>query len=49
MENKKVLYDHSTDKKSNKWNSNVSLVKSKDIELPEYLIKNKDKYFNWFE
>ena len=49
MKKKKVLYDHSTDKKSNKWESNVSLVKSEDDELPEYLIKNKDKYIKWLD
>jgi len=49
IENKKVLYDHSLDKKSNKWNSEISLIKSNDDELPEYLIKNKVKYINWME
>ena len=49
IETKKVLYDHSLDKKSNKWNSEISLIKCNDDELPEYLIKNKVKYINWME
>ncbi|OUX52998.1 MAG: hypothetical protein CBE47_04355 [Pelagibacteraceae bacterium TMED287] len=49
VEEKKVLYDHSSDKKKNKWKSSASLIKITDDELPEFLIKNKDKYLNWFD
>ena len=46
---KKVLYDHNADKRDNKWNSSISLIKAKDSELPVYLINNKNKYINFID
>ena len=46
---KKILYDHDADKRDNKWNSSVSLIKAEDNELPAYLINNKNKYINFID
>ena len=47
-----ISYDHLADKKdqSKKWSkkNRVYLSKISDNRLPEYLIKNKIKYLNWF-
>ena len=47
---KKILYDHFADqKKIDKWDSPV-VLKSIDISnLPEYIIKNKEKFKDWLE
>ena len=49
IKEKKVMYDHSADKKGNKWNSSISLVKAEDNLLPRYLINNKVKYSDFFD
>ena len=49
VKEKKVLYDHSSDKRKSKWKSSASLVKIMDSELPKFLIDNKTKYQNWFD
>ena len=50
MKNKNILYDHNQDKKNNnKWNTDKKLIKINTNFLPEYLIKNTDKYKEWFE
>ena len=49
IKDKKVLYDHSTDKKLNKWQSNISLIKTSDDELPSYITKNREKFIDWLE
>ena len=44
-----VFYNHFADQKDlNKWNFNYKLKKINDNFLPEYLIKNKDKFKDWF-
>ena len=44
-----VFYNHFADQKDlNKWNFNYKLKKINDDFLPEYLIKNKNKYKDWF-
>ena len=44
-----VFYNHFADQKDlNKWNFNYNLKKINDDFLPEYLIKNKNKYKDWF-
>ena len=44
-----VFYNHLADQKDlKKWNFNYKLKKINDDYLPEYLIKNKDKYKDWF-
>ena len=46
---KKIMYDHTVDKRKSKWKSSTTLEKVTDNFLPEYLIKNKKKYINWFD
>jgi len=49
IDSKIVNYDHFADKsKINKYNAKYKLQLADDEILPEYLIKNKDKYKNWF-
>ena len=46
---KKVIYDHSVDKKSKKWNSTIKLSKEDDSELPEFITKNKSIFSDWID
>ena len=47
--NKEMFYDHLAEKSSiNKWESNYKLKVIVDEMLPSYLIKNKNKYREWF-
>ena len=47
--NKEMFYDHLAKKSStNKWESNYKLKVIGDEMLPSYLIKNKNKYREWF-
>ena len=46
---KKIFYDHSLDKKGNKWGASISLKKVDDEFLPDYLNKDKSKYKIWFD
>ena len=47
---KKIMYDHFADqRKVDKWNSPI-VLKPVDITiLPEYIIKNRDKFKDWLE
>lgn len=50
IDNRIVNYDHFSDKtSSNKYNANYKLDKINDSLLPIYLIKNKNKYADWFD
>ena len=50
VEEKKVLYDHSKDKKnSNKWVNNTILQKIEFKFLPNYIINNKNKFKDWLD
>lgn len=50
IKEKKVLYDHSSDKKNNfKWFTEQTLKKIDFNHLPSYLLENKIKYKNWIE
>ena len=49
IKEKKVSYDHSLDKKGNKWGASVSLKKVDEKHLPIYLRENKSKYKIWFD
>tara|TARA_Y100001970_G_C14053512_1_gene760259 strand:+ start:124 stop:966 length:843 start_codon:yes stop_codon:yes gene_type:complete len=49
VEEKKVLYDHASDKRGSKWSSSISLEKISENLLPEYIVKNKDKYKEWLD
>jgi beta-1,4-mannosyl-glycoprotein beta-1,4-N-acetylglucosaminyltransferase len=47
--NKEMFYDHFAEKSSiKKWESNYKLKVIGDEMLPSYLIKNKNKYREWF-
>jgi len=47
--NKEMFYDHLADKSSiNKWESNYKLKVIGDEMLPSFLIKNKNRYREWF-
>lgn len=50
IEDKVIGYNHFADQKEkNKWNKNFKLYLCSDEDLPEYLIKNKNKYLKWLE
>ena len=49
IKERKVTYDHSLDKKGNKWGASVSLKKVDEKYLPSYLRENKSKYKIWFD
>ncbi len=46
---KRVFYDHSADKREEKWKNQIQLSKVDDSFLPDYLTKNKDKFSDWFD
>ena len=47
---KKIMYDHFADqRKVDRWNSPVVLKPADITILPEYIIKNKDKFKDWLE
>ena len=46
---KKILYDHNVDKKEKKYQGRQKLIKFDENFLPEYIVRNKKKYINWFD
>ncbi len=46
---KKVLYDHSVDKRGKKWSSSIKLSLEDDFNLPEYIINNKSIFSEWID
>ena len=49
IDNKIVNYNHQADKsEDNKYNANYKLQTVEDHILPDYLVKNKKKYKDWF-
>tara|TARA_B100000131_G_scaffold227925_1_gene219611 strand:- start:1194 stop:2093 length:900 start_codon:yes stop_codon:yes gene_type:complete len=46
---KKAIYDHSVDQRSNKWDSPTKLNKIDLDKMPDYLKKNYKKYSDWLE
>ena len=47
---KKIMYDHFADqRKVDKWNSPIVLKPADITILPEYIIKNRDKFKDWLE
>jgi beta-1,4-mannosyl-glycoprotein beta-1,4-N-acetylglucosaminyltransferase len=46
---KKVMYNHSVDKKGFKWSEGENLKKIDVNKLPKYIIKNIDKFKEWIE
>ena len=49
MKEKKVMYDHSIDKKGDKWTERKKLKKTEINEMPEYIIENISKYKTWLD
>ena len=49
VEEKKVFYDHSADKKEMKWNASIKLVRAPEEILPNYVNDNKDRLKEWID
>ena len=49
IKNKKILYDHSADKRDFKWKNTTTLKKVSLSILPDYISENQEKYANWLE
>jgi len=50
IDNKLAFYNHKADKTANnKYDFEYKLKKIEDEQLPDYLVKNKAKYINWFD
>ena len=49
MKEKKVMYDHSMDKRGNKWGEGKKLQTIRIEEMPEYVLKNIEKYQHWLD
>jgi len=49
IDKKKVMYNHTVDKKGFKWNEGASLKKIDINKLPNYIMNNIDKYKQWIE
>ena len=49
MNEKKLMYNHSIDKKGNKWGEGVKLQSTKLEEMPKYIIENTEKYRPWLD
>ena len=46
---KKVMYDHNVDRKGYRWSGKGMLKKIPNLELPEYINLNTNKYKNWLD
>ncbi len=46
---KKIFYDHSADKREKKWSSGVKLIKETDGFLPQYILDNREKFKIWLD
>ncbi len=49
VENRKVLYDHSSDQRDYKWTGSKTLKKVDLSQLPDYIRENYKKYNNWLD
>ena len=49
MKQKKIMYDHSIDKKDNKWGDGKNLHQTELKEMPKYIIENLEKYKSWLD
>ena len=43
------MYDHNVDQKGYKWSGKSILKKIKNVELPEYINNNLEKYKDWLD
>ena len=46
---KRVMYDHNVDQAGYKWSGKSKLITVSDVELPEYINLNKEKYQDWLD
>ena len=49
MKEKRVMYNHSLDKKVEKWGLGEKLIKTKIEEMPSYVLENLEKYKTWLD
>ena len=49
MDEKRVMYNHSLDKKDNKWGQGEKLITTELNEMPEYIRDNTEKYKLWLD
>jgi len=49
MKEKKVMYNHSMDKRGNKWGEGEKLQATRIEEMPEHILKNIEKYKYWLD
>ena len=49
IEEKKIIYDHSKDQKSNKFGGNTKLSTVGLSKMPDYLKENYEKYSSWLD
>ena len=49
MSEKKLMYNHSADKKDYKWGEGIKLQSTKLEEMPKYIIENSEKYRPWLD
>ena len=44
IKEKRALYNYSVDQRENKWDMNTKLIEIDLNKLPDYILKNKNKY-----
>ena len=49
MNQKRIMYDHSLDKRASKWGRGKKLQTIKIDEMPEYIKNNINKYKPWLD
>ena len=49
VKEKKILYDHKTDQKKEKYTGNQKLKKISNNILPDYILSNLNKYKDWLD
>ena len=49
MNEKKVMYNHSIDKKDYRWSDGEKLITTKLEELPKYVLNNLENYKQWLD
>ena len=49
MNDKRIMYNHSLDKRENKWSGGANLEKIENFQLPDYIKKNLNKFHKWLD
>ena len=49
IHNKKTIYNLKVDSRSNKFDDGNKLKKIELSLLPDYILENKNKFYNWIE